>query len=109
MLGIETELMIFVHAVGAGVTVVLAYELIRILRRIVPHNLLAVSAEDFLFWLGVSFFLFIKIYGTSDGSIRWYFVLGVVVGMIIAQITTFFAKKLLLKIKKSIDKSRESR
>ena len=80
MLGLEKELEIFVHAVIAGMAVYGTYTLLRVIRRIVKHNLLSISIEDFLFWVGTSFYLFIEIYYTSDGSVRWFFILGVVLG-----------------------------
>ena len=82
MLGIGEELSIFLQAILAGNLVCLVYEAIRIFRRIIRHNLFWLSAEDLVFWLGTAVFLFIKIYQTSRGMIRWYFVVGVFLGSI---------------------------
>lgn len=109
MLGLEKELEIFVHAVLAGMAVYGTYTLLRAIRRIVKHNLLSISIEDFLFWVGTSFYLFIEIYYTSDGSVRWFFVLGVVLGMILLSFVFFLAKKICEKIEKSIDKRAKTR
>lgn len=80
MHGIETEGMAFLESVLSGMVVYSAYTCIRALRRVVKHNLFAIAAEDFFYWLGTAFYLFVQIYHTNNGSIRWYFILGVVLG-----------------------------
>ncbi|MDO4452584.1 MAG: spore cortex biosynthesis protein YabQ [Lachnospiraceae bacterium] len=100
---------IFVHAVIAGMVVYGTYTLLRVIRRIIRHNLISVSIEDFLFWVGTSFYLFIEIYYTSDGSVRWFFILGVVLGMIFLSFLIFLTKKICEKIKKSVDKRAKTR
>ena len=109
MLGLEKEMAIFVHAIIAGMVVYGTYTLLRVIRRIIGHNLLSISIEDFLFWVGTSFYLFIEIYYTSDGSVRWFFILGVVLGMIMLSFLIFLTKKICEKIKKSVDKPAKTR
>lgn len=108
MPGLEKELGIFVHAVISGMIVYGTYTMIRIIRRIIRHNLLAVSIEDFLFWLGTSFYLFIQIYYTTDGRVRWYFVLGVAGGMILLVFLLFLMKKMTKKMFKKTKKTVET-
>ena len=101
ILGIQKEMSVFLQAVLAGNLVYLAYHAIRIFRRIVKHNLFWVSIEDALFWIATAFYLFLKIYQTSNGTIRWYFVLGVLFGGMLTH-------RIILKItKKHIDKSKK--
>ena len=101
ILGIEKELSVFLQAALAGNLVYLVYFAIRILRRIIKHNLFWVSLEDAFFWIVTGFYLFTRIYKTSNGTIRWYFVLGVAVGGILTHY-------IILKItKKYIDKSKK--
>ncbi|MCI9226757.1 MAG: hypothetical protein HFG86_01850 [Dorea sp.] len=83
MPGIREEVMVFLVAVVSGAIVRLAYQCIRCFRRIVEHDLAAVSLEDMIFWLGSAVYMFVQIYHTSDGSIRWYFILGVVLGVVL--------------------------
>lgn len=83
MPGIREEVMVFLVAVVSGAIVCLAYQCIRCFRRIVEHDLAAVSLEDMIFWLGSAVYMFVQIYHTSDGSIRWYFILGVVLGVVL--------------------------
>ena len=98
MPGIREEVMVFLVAVVSGAIVRLAYQCIRCFRRIVEHDLAAVSLEDMIFWLGSAVYMFVQIYHTSDGSIRWYFILGVALGVIL--MTAFFSasEKLYKKI-----------
>lgn len=98
ILGIEKEVSVFLQAVLAGNLVYLVYTAIRILRRIIKHNLFFVSVEDVIFWLGTGLYLFFKIAEVSSGNIRWYFVVGVLAGGLV---THYFIDKFL---KKCIDK-----
>ena len=101
ILGIEKELSVFLQAALAGNLVYLAYLVIRVFRRIVRHNLFWVSLEDALFWIAMGFYLFSEIYQTSNGTIRWYFVLGVFAGgMITHHIILKITKKYIEKSKK---------
>ena len=101
ILGIEKELSVFLQAVLAGNLVYLSYLAIRIFRRILKHNLFWISVEDAIFWIAAGFYLFLKIYQTSNGTIRWYFVLGVLTGGIL---THYIISKIT---KKHIDKPKK--
>ena len=93
MLGIKAEGAAFLEAVLAGMILYCAYTCIRLFRRIVHHTLSAIAAEDFLFWTGTAVYLFVQIYHTSNGSIRWYFILGVVAGgLFFYQMSKFISK-----------------
>lgn len=103
MTGIANELSIFISACLSGNLVCLSYYVIRVFRRLVRHSLLWVSIEDLIFWVGVAIYLFSEMYRTCAGSIRWYFVLGVLAGGII---TCWFVYKLMKKI---VDKTHKTR
>lgn len=113
MLGIGEEVSVFLQAFFAGNIVFFVYNCIRVIRRLIKHNLFFVSVEDFFFWFGAALYLFIELYHTSDGSIRWFFVAGVVVGVCGACKLVKLARKLYRaaakKGEKSIDKSRKTR
>lgn len=57
-----------------------------------------IEIEDLIFWIGTAIYLFVQIYHTSNGSIRWYFALGVVSGVLFATIFLRKMKKMLKKI-----------
>lgn len=102
ILGIGTELSIFLQAVLAGNFLYLIYTGIRIFRRLIRHTLFFVSLEDFLYWGSASLYLFVQMYQTSHGNIRWYFVIGVFGGGILTHSTVGKF------IKKYIDKTKET-
>lgn len=101
ILGIEKELSVFLQATLAGNLVYLVYSAIRVLRRIIKHNLFFISLEDLFFWVGTGIYLFVEVYQNSNGSIRWYFVIGVLTGGIITHfIICKITKKYIAKYKK---------
>ena len=69
------------HAFLLGVFVTLLYDLLRILRRIVPHNLFFVSVEDLGFWVYCGAEVFLLMYRESNGTLRWFAVFGALLGM----------------------------
>lgn len=97
MQGIEKEVIIFGVAVLSGAGLRLLYRCLGCLREIIRHGTLAMGIEDLIYWIGSSLYLFVQIYQTSNGSIRWYFILGIVVG---ASLMTVF----LGKLKKACEK-----
>lgn len=99
MIGIENELSIFISAFLLGNMMCLIYCALRVFRRIVKHTLFWISVEDFIFWVGMGIYLFTEMYRTCEGSIRWYFVLGVLAG---GGITCEIIRKV---VKKVIDKT----
>ncbi len=98
MTGIEKEVIVFAVAVFSGAIVRLAYRCISCFREIVKHSLLIMGIEDLIFWICTALYIFVQIYQTSSGSIRWYFVLGVVAG---AVFMTFFIRR-LQKLQKNL-------
>ncbi len=86
MPGIEREIAAFAAAALSGAAVRLAYRCLCIFREIVKHNLVLTGIEDLVFWVCAGFYLFIQIYQTNNGSIRWHFILGVVLGAVLMSI-----------------------
>ncbi len=70
-----------------GVLIPFGYDWLRILRRVIPHKQIAISLEDFLFWVVCAMGVFWWMYRVSNGGLRWFAVAGAVFGM-------FFYKKL---------------
>lgn len=94
MLGIGEEFAVFIHAILTGIFVTAVYFSLRMLRRIFSHALWIINLEDAVFWGFTAIYMFVQIYHTSDGNIRWYFVLGVVFGSLILKFFLFFARKI---------------
>ena len=95
---IGAEVAGFLLAVIAGGVARLLYQSLVCFRELVRHSYLAMGIEDILYWMGAAVYFFVQIYHTSDGSIRWYFILGVVFGAILMSLIFFWAKKIHKKI-----------
>ncbi len=109
ILGIGTEAGVFLYAGLSGMTVLFAYQILSSVRGIVPHSVAATGIEDILFWVGASGYIFGRMYETTYGSIRWFFVLGVVCGAGAGWILLGLAAKICAKVKKYLEKYRKSR
>lgn len=100
MPGIETEAVIFVYAVLSGTVMFSCYQMLRLFRGLIRHRAGVISAEDLIYWIGISIYIFRQMYYTTYGSIRWYFVLGAAAGNLLA----FLTGKELKKAGKSVTK-----
>lgn len=102
--GIEAELLTFMYAVLTGVVIPVSYYIILLARKLIRHSNLAAGIEDLIFWIIMSGYIFRQMYLTTYGSIRWYFILGMVSGIV----STYFAgksiKKLSTKVWKNLEK-----
>lgn len=77
------ENVFLVHAFFMGIYITFVYDLLRILRRVVPHSNFAVAVEDLAFWVYCAGKVFLLMHHESDGTLRWFAVLGALVGMIL--------------------------
>lgn len=104
MHGIGSEAAFFLYACLSGGAVYCSYQIIRLFRRLVKHSLFVIGVEDFCFWIGVSVYLFQRLYQATYGSIRAFFILGVVLGALFTKITFSAIKKKIDKVKKALEK-----
>ena len=81
--GIVKELQFFGLAVLRGAGLLVLYDLIRIIRRIVPHGVFAIALEDVLYWAGTALLVFQLLYRENDGAVRGYALFAVAAGMMI--------------------------
>lgn len=79
--GISKELQFFGLAVLRGGLILILYDLIRIIRRIVPHGVLAIAVEDVLYWAGTALLIFQLLYRENDGAVRGYALFAIAAGM----------------------------
>ena len=77
----ETE--VFFQAILHGIFLTVLYDLFRILRRVIRHCPAAVSAEDLCYWLAAGFFTFCFAFERTDGIVRGYTALGIVLGSVL--------------------------
>lgn len=82
------ENIFLMHSMLMGIFITFVYDLLRIFRRVVPHARLLVSLEDLAFWVYCGAEVFLLMYRESNGTLRWFAVLGALAGM-------FFYKKMV--------------
>ena len=96
-------------AIVSGAFITFVYDLLRIFRRVLPHGNVWIGVEDFFFWIWTTFWIFSVLYRENDGSLRFYTILAMVLGMIVyhRSVSDFFVnliakilKKLLAVLKK---------
>ena len=98
MLEIEREIAIFVHAVLMGVIMLAFYLCFEVLRHLFPHKAWMIHMEDICYCIVAFIYLFVQIYHTNNGKIRWFSVLGVVFGILFLWKTFSIFKKVAKKI-----------
>lgn len=84
---VTTEFVLFLYAAYFGVEIAFAYDLLRIFRRVVGHNRLAMAFEDFCYWIWVGIKAFLMLYEYHNGSLRFYTILGVCGGIFLYTIS----------------------
>lgn len=80
---INLEVKLFLASVVWGIILVVLYDVIRILRRVIKHNRLVAGMEDVIFWTVSAILIFRMMYQINDGGIRGFAVGGVLIGMIL--------------------------
>ncbi len=66
-----------------GILLMAVYDVLRIIRIVLPHPLLLTGAEDIIYWLMVSIAVFITLYRGNDGVIRWYAIASIIIAMLL--------------------------
>ena len=93
------------HAFFIGIYITFVYDLLRILRRVVPHSSFWIAIEDLVFWVYCAGKVFLLMHHESDGTLRWFAVLGALVGMLLYRKTVgaLFVKYMSLALIKIRD------
>ncbi|MCI8376809.1 MAG: spore cortex biosynthesis protein YabQ [Lachnospiraceae bacterium] len=102
--GILFELQFFSKAFMLGVLMMIAYDALRIFRRIIPHGAGAVAVEDILYWLACGVCIFRMLYVENSGAIRGFAIAAVVLGMLLYLQFTKLLKKAGKKLHNSVKK-----
>lgn len=97
-----SENMFLFYALIMGIFITFLYDIIRILRNVIPHSNFMVSLEDIGFWIYCAIRVFLLMYHESNGTLRWFAVLGALAGMFFYKklISPFFVKYISLLIHK---------
>jgi len=77
----ENENIFLFYALLMGIFITFVYDILRIIRRVIPHGVLLVSLEDICFWIYCGVKVFLLMYHESNGTLRWFAILGALVGM----------------------------
>lgn len=77
------EALLFGISMLAGAGLFLLYDILRIIRRILPHGTVAVGIEDFFYWLVCTGVVFVMLYRENDGMVRGFALLGMAVGTVL--------------------------
>lgn len=109
ILGIGREAQVFLYAGLSGMTVLFGYYILNCLRKIIPHNTFASSVEDLFFWIGASGYLFAEMYNTTYGSIRCFFLLGIICGALLGWAILKLGRGMWEKGKNLLEKYRKNR
>ena len=80
-LGIIKELQFFGLAVLRGIWILALYDVLRILRRVIPHGVWVIALEDVLYWACTALLIFQLLYRENDGALRGYALFAVAAGM----------------------------
>ncbi len=84
---IIADLDLWLVSIAAGVCMAFAYDILRLLRRLVRHGRFAVDVEDLLYWIVCFFASFTILYYANNGVIRFVAVLGAALGMLFYSVT----------------------
>ena len=74
---------LFLTALLLGAALCFVYDLFRVFRRVVPHNLQAVTLEDFLFWILWTLAVMTMLDAMDRGVVRGFSLGAVFLGMLL--------------------------
>lgn len=80
--GIREELIFLLISIALGEGLVMLYDILRILRRVVRHGMVWISVEDIGYWIVSSLLVFGMIFQTNDGLVRGFSIGGILAGML---------------------------
>lgn len=77
---IRQEIDIFLEASFSGMMIAAAYDILRILRRIIRHGSFLVNIQDFFFWVIAGIVVFSMIFECNQGVVRGYIFVALLIG-----------------------------
>lgn len=81
--GIYEELALLCCFFLLGIVLAASYDILRILRGLVPHGALLINIEDLCYWIYVAIVVFVTLYEKNDGRLRGYVFGALVIGMLL--------------------------
>lgn len=97
-----SENVFLLYSLGMGIYVTFIYDILRIIRRVYAHNNILISLEDILFWIFCAIAVFYLMHEESNGTLRWFAILGALAGMLLYKktVSPFFVKWVSLGLQK---------
>ncbi|HIY00687.1 MAG TPA: spore cortex biosynthesis protein YabQ [Candidatus Blautia faecipullorum] len=84
---IRYEAALLLLSAGTGAALLLIYEFLAALRKVVPHHPAVTACEDLVYWTVAGIFLFSVIYRFNQGILRGFFFGGCICGAWLCRIT----------------------
>lgn len=78
---IPVEVSFFLACFFCGFFLCSVYDLLRCLRKTIPHNAFVIAVQDLVFWMVAGILLFLAIFEKNSGELRSEFFLGVFLGV----------------------------
>lgn len=75
-----TQFYTFLYCMIIGVRIAVMYDIVRLFRIAIPHNMLFINLEDILYWFAVDVYVLSELTIRDGYSIRLYMFIGMVVG-----------------------------
>ncbi len=79
---IINESVFWLYCFVTGIAITVVYDVLRILRNVIKHPYVFIALEDIAFWIFVAVVLFLLLYHLNNGTLRWFAVFGLFLGMI---------------------------
>lgn len=76
-----SENLFLLYSLLMGIFITFVYDIFRIWRKVCTHNAFFVSLEDILFWFFCAVSVFYLMHTQSNGTLRWFAILGALMGM----------------------------
>ena len=80
---LAAEMRLFGVSLTLGVWLMILYDILRVFRAVLPHGTLAVNLEDLVYFVYCGFQTFDMLYVYQNGTIRFYAIGAVGLGMIL--------------------------
>lgn len=81
--GMNQELYFFLNSILMGIFLTFLYDVLRILRRMIPHRGLGIAIEDAIYWVISAIMIFKMMYEKNNGAIRGFSIVGIGIGMLL--------------------------
>lgn len=77
----------FLICIFLGMCATSCYDVLRILRVMIPHHKFVIALEDILYWIGIGIGVSYFIFQYNGGVIRSFFIEGFIIGMVFMNIS----------------------